>query len=220
VKKARTGKKSSGRISGPALTPAQRRARDLAKAKQYLVKAKAYRVIAVEEEKLGHKTTAAHDLAKARKDIAKAAKYKLKALQVGYARPPARQPGGQWVTAWNGQWPTCAAAAVANSLLVATGWRVSDDDVLALHTAAGGTADTGPVMVDVLYELLACGVAGVRPRSVTAVDRPRAGDVAVVLAPSWEPHAVALTDDGPVSWGTVLPAALLGYACEVWEVTW
>jgi hypothetical protein len=44
----------------------------------------------------------------------------------------------------------CSARAVAESLRLALGVRLADDDVLGLHRAAGGDRDEGAAIVDVL----------------------------------------------------------------------
>lgn len=59
--------------------------------------------------------------------------------------------------------PCCAAEALAASLRLA-GWPVGDADVLALHEAAGGTADVAVSILAVLEAASASGLAGVRPR--------------------------------------------------------
>jgi hypothetical protein len=228
VKKPKSSKTSSGSITGPTLTNAQKVARDLASARKDTTKARAYDQIAAAERTLGHTTTAAHDVAKAKHQLAKAAKEVLKAHQVGWARPGTAADG--WLLGGNDQIPACGAAAVANSLLAAINaeefpqyWRPGGDDVARLHFAAGGTDTAGAALGDVLDVLAGRGLAGFRPRSISAwpVDRPLpAGAVAVVLVPGWAPHAVAIAPAGPVSWGALWPARLLEHAVEAWSIDW
>jgi hypothetical protein len=63
-----------------------------------------------------------------------------------FPRRPKRHPkrhlagpalGGEWITGGNDAADNCAAVAVANSLLLATGLRVSDGELLRLHDRAG-----------------------------------------------------------------------------------
>jgi hypothetical protein len=116
--------------------------------------------------------------------------------------------------------PCCTAAAAANSLLAVTGWRVADDDVYALHFAAGGTEDEGAAGAAVMETLLGRGLAGIRPASITPVEDFPDGAVAAVLVPGWKWHAVAAVDGLAASWGALLDGEVLGYAWEVWEVAW
>jgi hypothetical protein len=127
--------------------------------------------------------------------------------------------GLDWV-ACNEILPCCSAVAAANSLLAVTGWRVSDDDVYALHFAAGGTADEGASLAEVMETLLGCGLAGIRPARITPVEDFPDGAVAAVLVPGWEWHAVAVTDGLAASWGGLLDGEVLDYAHEVWALTW
>lgn len=222
MKKAATSGTSSGSVSGPTLTPAQRRARDLAKAKEYLNRAAGYREVAAGERKLGHKATASRDMKKAIKDAGKAAKYKLKAAQVGYARPVDHHRGA-WVMGGNDRFPACAAAAAANSLLAVTGHRVTDDDVLALHLAAGADPDTARLLGNVFHELLTGGLGGIRPRAVRPIPaaEARVGAVVAVRAPGWPlQHAVTITSGGVATWGALGPAELLEHAVGAWAIDW
>jgi hypothetical protein len=53
----------------------------------------------------------------------------------------------------------CSARAVAESLRLALGVRLAQDDVLGLHRAAGGDRDSGASILDVLWAAQASGLA-------------------------------------------------------------
>ena len=136
---------------------------------------------------------------------------------------------GGWITAGNDVIPCCAAVAVANSLLDATGWRCSDEAVLALHLAAAPGPCEGPTLEHILTVLGSEGLAGIRPSWIEEVmpgddsiqpERViQPGMVAGLTVPGWEPHAVAVTEQGVISWGAPLDG-VLGYADEVWQLSW
>ena len=190
-------KKASGgstTVSGPYLTPAQKAARDRAEAanarseaaKAREEAAKAGREAREEEEraradrKRGERKFArqemaearrnlareARDLARAGRDSARSGRDLARARTAGLARSGS---GGAWVLGGNDRYLTCAAAAVANSLLLATGTRLSDDEVLGLHVAAGGGRDAGASVLATLE------AAGIRPSSCGAAARPSGG---------------------------------------------
>ena len=127
-----------------------------------------------------------------------------KKKKLGLARPVLEGP---WVTGLNDEYPTCMATAVANSLLLTTGIRVSDEAVLDLHLRAGGD-QVGATAVDVLHELYCGGIGGIRPRSV--------GPGLSVIALG--PHAAAVTPGGLVTWGTLVPFAA-GFD-DAWGIDW
>ena len=110
--------------------------------------------------------------------------------------------------------------AAANSLYAVTGWRVADDDVYALHFAAGGTAKTGVELAQVTETLTDHGLAGVRISGADLVDAFPHGAVAGVLVPGWQWHAVAVAGARAASWGTLLSGEVLEYAHEVWALEW
>ena len=120
----------------------------------------------------------------------------------------------------------CSARAVAESLRLATGVRVADADVLALHVAAGGHLDDGASILDVLRAAADCGLAGHKPvrfeciagalsetseRLILGLDLPQGT------------HTV-LRDRGRRwwSWGRRYSAADFPGAVieEAWKVTW
>jgi hypothetical protein len=113
---------------------------------------------------------AARDIARSKRDAARAGKNKvkakknaLKAKAVSLALPGAVEDG--WILGGNDWHLGCAAVAVANSLLMATGVRVSDEDVLALYLAASGGADSGASILATLAAAAKYGLAGIRPVS-------------------------------------------------------
>jgi hypothetical protein len=63
----------------------------------------------------------------------------------------------------------CAAQAVAESLRIALSVRVSDEDVLALHWLAGGSADAGVPVLAALEAAQAWGPRGLDVREVACV---------------------------------------------------
>lgn len=88
-------------------------------------------------------------------------------------------------------WECCAAEAVAASLRLA-GHRVSQDDVLELHLAAGGREDAGVSILAALEAASEFGLAGFRPVFAEYPDaRPatdggqRFGDALVLEAPKF-----------------------------------
>jgi hypothetical protein len=58
-------------------------------------------------------------------------------------------------------WDCCCAEALGASLRLA-GWPVADDDVLALHVAAGGSEDAGVSILAALEAASVHGLAGIR----------------------------------------------------------
>ena len=192
----RSGKASTsgGFPTGPELTPKEKAERDrkeAAKAREEAGKAreegrKAGRE-AREEEKRAEEDRkrheykfareemreARHNLARERRDDARAARDMARsrrdlgrARTAGLARPGS---GGTWVLGDNDRYDSCAAVAVANSLLLATGTRLSDDKVLGLHVAAGGGRESGASVLATLE------AAGIRPSSCGAAARPSGG---------------------------------------------
>lgn len=96
----------------------------------------------------------------------------------------------------------CAAEALAASLRL-HGWPVGEDDVYALHVAAGGTRDRGVSVPAVLAAASASGLAGVRPAQAGAVKdiaeaskrRLRAPQEGIMCgAPVGDPEAVPRID--------------------------
>jgi hypothetical protein len=143
--------------------------------------------------------------------------------KAGAAAPAALAYGGGWLDAGNDQWPVCAAAAVANGLLYAGGPALPVSAVLALHDAARGDA-WGADLDDVLAELAARGICGIRPASVGLHDRPplpQSGNGECILADAeWAggSHAVVLHPAGWITWGRLL--APFGTIERTWRIRW
>jgi hypothetical protein len=176
----------------------------------------------------------ARDLARAGRDQARAGRDAARARTAGLARPGS---GGQWVLGGNDRYLTCAAAAVANSLLLATGQRLSDEEVLGLHVAAAGSAQAPASVLGVLEAAQERGFGGARPaareqpvRSLakaaslpepTDAGRPRT--LILELALPGGIHAVLLADGFAVTWGDEVPvsaAFLARRTVAAWTVTW
>lgn len=119
----------------------------------------------------------------------------------------------------------CSAEALAASLRLAGG-TVSDDDVLALHWATGGTMDAGASILETLETAAAHGLAGVRPVTYEAVSLDDIHDQSLRLLLGVElpgPHALVAVGDGPwISWGELYDPAAFPDAIieEAWVVAW
>lgn len=258
MKKPSRGSAAGGFPSGPELTPKEKAERDrkeAANAREEAAKARE------EAKKAGHEAReeekraredrkrgerkfareemreARHNLARERRDEARAGRDQARSRRdLGRARTAglARAGGGgTWVLGGNDRYQTCAAAAVANSLLLATGERVSDEDVLVLHVAAAGSPDAGASVLGVLEAAQRYGLAGVTPAALSPVRAaltcctfstdPRADRsgrrryYGTVQAPQPLPsvilelalpggiHAVLLGDGFAVTWGQAIP---------------
>lgn len=106
---------------------------------------------------------------------------------------------GFWVTADNHVLPSCVAAAVANSYLIATGLRAADWQLRALAgmqaiTDVLGRLDVPFRPADGLHDGVILGIAG--------------------------EHAVTVHDGALVSWGAEYPLDGLGAIEEAWEPHW
>ena len=132
--------------------------------------------------------------------------------------------------------PLCAATAVAVSLLLATGVRASDDDIAALHTAAGGDGG-GAALEDVHTAVLRRGLAGMRLASAVPAPAGEGTLVSVALetaqadqgtwedepSPLWGLHAAVLSDGYALTWGQVIPVGASFLDRQVlgaWTLTW
>ena len=117
------------------------------------------------------------DMAKARRNQAKAARNQHKAAHVGLTIPDAIADG--WILGGNDWHRGCAAVALANSLLAATGLRVSDRDVLDLYWLTADDPDTGAGVLATLETAEEFGLGGMRPvarRDLDSVDALTCGD--------------------------------------------
>lgn len=124
----------------------------------------------------------------------------------------------------------CAAEALAAALRLA-GQRVTDDDVLELHLAAGGTVTGGVSIAEALAAAADRGLAGVRPARIHAIGRNLEFGLAEFKVPvicgvalPGGPHAITLDPraGGAWSWGELYPLGQLvpGRVDEAWQVTW
>lgn len=93
-------------------------------------------------------------------------------LASGGEAEPRQPPGASPCLA---DWDACTAIALGASLRLA-GWPVTDEDVLALHVAAGGSRDTGVSILAGLQTAARDGLAGVRPRGFESVGAAGAHD--------------------------------------------
>lgn len=250
------GSKSGGFPSGPSLTPAQKAKRDRGEAKKAHGEAEHAREEARKAGKEARKDEsraradrkrgegafarqemkqARADLARQKRDLARAGRDEARskrdlarARTAGLAR--AGRPG-EWILGGNDQYLTCATAAVANSLLLATGKRASDDDVLNLHQRAGGTEATGTSVLDVLETAQRYGLAGVRAEPICesaarlpgSMGSDRSASVILELGLPDGVHAVLFADGFAVTWGQAVPvtqAFLVHHVLAAWQVTW
>jgi hypothetical protein len=257
VKKPGGGSAGGPFPTGPELTPKQKAERDRAEASNARIEAQDARTaasVAAEEAAADERRAAADrkrheykyarqemrearaDLARERRDLARAARDQARARRdmgrartAGLARPGS---GGAWVLGGNDEYLTCAAAAVANSLLLATGQRLSDEDVLALHVAAAGHPDAPASVLGVL------GAAGLEASPVhhrraprlpgryrASTDATSGGTLPLILelALPGGTHAVALADGFAVTWGRAVPVTqgfLERHTVAAWQITW
>jgi hypothetical protein len=172
---------------------------------------------------------AARDIARSKRDAARAGKNKvkakknaLKAKAVSLALPGAVEDG--WILGGNDWHLGCAAVAVANSLLMATGWRASDEDVLALYLAASGGMDAGASVLATLEAAGEYGLAGVFPARFDPLDEGEPLDDGVIVELVLrEPHAAVLSGDSVITWGREVPVTadfLSGQVTGAWRVEW
>lgn len=136
-------------------------------------------------------------------------------------RKLARSPllsSGPWILGGNNVAGNCAAVAVANSLLLATGIRATDAELLALHDRCG------PLSIsEALAAVAARGLSGIRPVSFCDVSRTglpfTARGLLLGLEMPGGSHAALGLAGGLVTWGE-----LAGWDDELideaWLVTW
>lgn len=121
---------------------------------------------------------------------------------------------GWWITGGNDQLDNCAAVAVANSLLLATGRRLPDAELLRLHDRAGplsipeALAALRPAKFKFWPESLNLAAANESPGCIAGLDTPHG------------PHAALLLGDALVTWGGVMDWPDDWLLDEAWEVTW
>ena len=128
-------------------------------------------------------------------------------------------PGTGWLC--NGPAPSCAAIAVANSLLSATGICTTREEIELLHALAGG--DNGAVIEDVLAaasehgHLLGHGKARLQAYVPADLSVIVAGLVVGIALPH-AGHTVLTVLGGMISWGLLLPFD--GEPQEAWALEW
>lgn len=111
--------------------------------------------------------------------------------------------------------PCCSARAVAESLRIASGPVLSDQDVLTLHGYAGGTGNRSVSIWDALSA-----AQGLFPVTFEPVDLDDPAAVILGLTIP-EPHAVAVGLDGTWwSWGQPYDVWHDAVIDEAWAVTW
>lgn len=110
---------------------------------------------------------------------------------------------GWWITGGNDIADNCAAVAVANSLLLSSGLRVSDGELLRLHDRAGALS------VPEALAALGARAFGEAPCGLVAG-----------LATPYGPHAALVLGDALVSWGGLIPWPDDWLLEELWAVTW
>jgi hypothetical protein len=109
----------------------------------------------------------------------------------------------------------CGAEAIAASLRLMAGTRVSDEEMLELYWRVAAGPDDGAHLPNLLEAVAATGLAGWYP-SFWPVLSPQTGTVLNYYG--WE-HAVTLCPSGSVlSWREHLPWP--GPADEMWALSW
>ena len=184
------------------------------------------------------------DTAKARRNQAKSTRNQVKAARAGLAIPGAIADG--WILGGNDWHLGCAAVALANHLLAATGLRVSDRDVLDLYWLTADDPDTGASVLATLETAAEYGLGGMRPVQVQALGSnlelgpgefkvPCIADLRLQQAqrhqpvwdalpsPDWGPHAALLAGDKMITWGREIPVTgdfLAHRVAAAWSVEW
>ena len=234
--------------------------REEADASRRRAEAAHYQQEAAKAEREGYKKEAEYDLAKARRELAegrrdmakarrnqaKATRNQHKAAHVGLTIPDALADG--WILGGNDWHQGCAAVALANSLLAATGLRVSDRDVLDLYWLTADDPDAGAGVQATLEAAAEFGLGGYRPRwdgedraihtdSQSAVMARPAFILDLRLqqaqrrqpvwdtspSPDWGAHAGVLAGDKVITWGTEVPVTgdfLAQRVTGAWSVEW
>lgn len=130
-------------------------------------------------------------------------------------------PGSGWPTGCNEVAPTCASTAVACHLQAATGFTMSDADILRLHKLAGGEAGAGiSDVLEAMGENWARFSHGrVRLLSFFRTDEQfLLAGLVVGISLGHEGHAVLSCPGGMISWGQYLPWQ--GEPKEAWALEW
>jgi hypothetical protein len=134
-------------------------------------------------------------------------------------------PGSGWPTGCNDTDPTCAAVAVACHLQAATGFTLTDEEILKLHKLAGGGAPSGVRISDVLEAMTGQGWRAWSPcgrfrlLSFFQTDEQLlVAGLVVGVTLGHEGHAVLSAPGGMISWGQYLPWD--GEPEEAWALEW
>lgn len=112
--------------------------------------------------------------------------------------------------------PLCVPEAIAASLLVATRYRATDEEVLAFYMACDAT-ENGIRIEDALEKLMTIGLAGFKPNSYAITDKLRPGFIVGTTIPQGT-HALTLGNDGVYSWGT--EGNMNFTPEEIWRISW
>lgn len=156
-----------------------------------------YEQEAAKAEREGYKKEAEYDLAKARREQAearrdtararrnqaKSTRNQVKSTRVGLAIPGAIADG--WILGGNDWHRGCAAVALANSLLMATGLRVTGRDVLDLYWLTADDPGAGAGVLATLEAAAEFGLGGMRPvsfRPAGGVAGPRSKRITLPLS--------------------------------------
>lgn len=131
--------------------------------------------------------------------------------------------GGEWITAGNEELPNCVAVAIANSLLVCTGYRVDDAAVMQLHNATAGV--DGVSIGEALSYVSRETIGGFAPVSFGLIPTPgaRIDGALIGMTDGVNDHAVTWTPRGLISWGSPLTHDLAtGWIedGEAWFIDW
>ena len=176
-----------------------------------------------------HKTTqaskAAHAKAKASARKAAQTRKRNAAAKKKQAQKAGKQRAGtsqkRALAGANVLMPVCGATAIANHLALMTGTIAPEQEILALHLAAGGGQD-GARLGDLLDTLDCRGLAGRRLAGYGLVagcdTRLKAGLVAGLRSPQGAHAVLLLSDVSCVSWGSILP--VMGEPEELWWAEW
>jgi hypothetical protein len=145
--------------------------------------------------------------------------------------------GGWWILGGNDTADNCAAVAVANSLLLSSGLRVSDAELLRLHDRAGPLSIPEAIAALAVPGFPVCspwpadqrsdggGFGEFATRAIRGVV-PAPGDLTgrlplvIGVATPHGPHAALLLGDGLVTWGGLIPWPDDWLLDEAWAVTW
>jgi hypothetical protein len=129
--------------------------------------------------------------------------------------------GPEWVTGCNDVAPTCASVAVAAHLQAATGFILSDEEILKMHELAGGErgASIENVLEVVKNNWIQFSRGRVRLLSFFQTDEQflLSGLVVGVRLPH-AGHAVLSVPGGMISWGRRM--AWQGEPEEAWALEW